>query len=165
MNKVKFNLKKNKLITILDIGLIIIIFFFVRSYLDRYNKNSVNMTRDKIKYTILINNQKIHQEELLNIRLRIENKSNNKQELLIKNGVPFNYTIERNGKLIYKRDVLDSISRFPKKIYLNRYGKTEFSSEWYGIDLDDKIAEKGQYLLKVYSSDLNIKLTLNFEII
>lgn len=161
----KFNLKKSKFITILDIALIIIIFFFVKSYLDRYNKNSVSITKDKIKYTVLINNQKIKQEELLNIRVKIENKSREKRELLIKNGVPFNYTIEEAGKLIYKRDTWDSISRFPKKIYLNRYEKTEFGTEWYGIDLNDLIVPKGRYILKVYSSDLDIKLTLNFEII
>lgn len=160
-----FNLKKGKLITVLDIALIIVVFLFAKSYLQKFNKNSTSITKDKIKYTLLINNEKIKYDELLNIRIKIENKDRKKKELQFNNSVPFNYIIEKNGQFVYKRDILESINIKPKKIYLNKYSKTEFGTEWYGIDMNNKNVEAGKYTLRVYSKDLNIELMLNFEII
>jgi len=161
----KFNLKKGKWITILDIVLIIVIFFFAKSYLQKYNKNSTSITVDKLKYSLVINSEKIKANELLNIRLKVENKSRDKKTLEFRNAVPFNYIIEKDGKFIYKRDILDSVSKKTKKIYLNRYGKTEFGTEWYGTDFENKEVLPGEYRLTVYNKDLNVELKLNFEII
>lgn len=160
-----FDLKRGQIITLLDIFLIVVIFFLAKSYLDRYNKNNVSQIKDKIKYTLVINNQKIKEDELLNIRIKIENKDKNKKNLEFRRAVPFNYVIEKDGKFIYKRDITESLAEKPKKIYLNKYEKTEFGTEWYGDSLEKEEIKPGIYTLTVYNADLGVNLRLNFEII
>ena len=94
------NLKKGQIITILDVLLIAFVMFFAKSYLNKYNKNSTSVTKDGVKYTLVINNQKIVKDELMNIRFKIENKKKDKKILEIKKAVPFNYIIEKDGKFI-----------------------------------------------------------------
>ncbi len=159
------NIKKGRLITFLDIFLIFVIFIFLRNYMGRNNKNSTKLIKDKVTYTLLINSQKIKKDELLNIRIKLENRDKNQKFLEFKKAVPFNYVIEKDGKFIYKRDIMESMSKSPKKIYLNRYGKTEFGTEWYGNTLEQEEVEPGIYTLTVYSTDLDVNLRLNFEII
>lgn len=161
----RFNLKKGQIITILDLFLIMFVMLFAKTYMSKYNKNTTSLTKDGIKYTLVINNQKIKTDELLNIRIKVENKKREKKVLEFKKSVPFNYVIEKDGKLIYKRDIMEGIIRKPKKIFLNKYGKTEFGAEWYGNSLDDKKIEPGIYRIIVYSTDFNVDLLLNFEII
>ena len=95
------NLKKGQIITILDVLLIAFVMFFAKSYLNKYNKNSTSVTKDGVKYTLVINNQKIVKDELMNIRFKIENKKKDKKILEIKKAVPFNYIIEKDGKFIF----------------------------------------------------------------
>lgn len=159
------NIKKGRLITFLDIFLIFVIFIFLRNYMGKYNKNSTKLVKDKITYTLTINNQKIKEDELLNIRIKLENKDKNQKVLEFKKAVPFNYVIEKDGKFIYKRDIMENINENPKKIYLNRYGKTELGTEWYGNTMEQAKVEPGIYTLTVYSTDLDVNLRLNFEII
>ena len=78
------NLKKGQIITILDVLLIAFVMFFAKSYLNKYNKNSTSVTKDGVKYTLVINNQKIVKDELMNIRFKIENKKKDKKILEIK---------------------------------------------------------------------------------
>ncbi len=113
----------------------------------------------------MINNKKIKKSELLNIRLKIENRKREKKELVIKEAVPFNFIIEKEGKLLYKRDIEERLSKIPKKIYLNRYQKIELGSEWYGDNLYNEKLTSGNYRMILYSTDLGIELPLDFEVI
>ncbi|MBP6407828.1 MAG: hypothetical protein KA277_06730 [Fusobacteriaceae bacterium] len=158
------NLKKGQIITILDVLLIAFVMFFAKSYLNKYNKNSTSVTKDGVKYTLVINNQKIVKDELMNIRFKIENKKKDKKILEIKKAVPFNYIIEKDGKFIYKRDLEERITN-PKKIFLGKYGKTEFGSEWYGNNVQNEKIIPGNYRIIAYNTDLNVELILNFEIV
>ena len=92
------NIKKGRLITFLDIFLIFVIFIFLRNYMGRNNKNSTKLIKDKVTYTLLINSQKIKKDELLNIRIKLENRDKNQKFLEFKKAVPFNYVIEKDGK-------------------------------------------------------------------
>ena len=120
-------LKKGQIITIFDIMLIGFIMLFTRSYLLKFNKNSTSITKDGIRYTLVINNQKIKVDELMNIKFKIENRKRNKKVLEVTKAVPFNYIIEKDGKFLYKRD-LEERTANSKKIYLAKYGKADFVS-------------------------------------
>lgn len=161
----KFKMPKGRMITIIDILFLVGIMFFAKMYMEKYNKNSVSLTKDGVKYTLMINNKKIKKSELLNIRLKIENRRREKKELVIKQAVPFNFIIEKEGKLLYKRDVEERLSRISKKIYLNRYQKIELGSEWYGDNLYNEKLTAGNYRIILYSTDLGVELPLDFEVI
>lgn len=160
-----FNLKKQHIITILDIALILFVMIFAKTYLVKYNKNSTSITKDGVKYTMVINSQKVKKDEILNIRFKIENKKKKIKRLEIKKNVPFNYVIQKNGDFLYKRDLLESLAKKPKFITLGKYGKTEFGSEWYGDNVLEKELPIGRYTIIAYSTDLDIELILDFEII
>ncbi len=161
----KFKMPKGRMITIIDILFLVGIMFFAKMYMEKYNKNSVSLTKDGVKYTLMINNKKIKKSELLNIRLKIENRKREKKELVIKEAVPFNFIIEKEGKLLYKRDIEERLSKITKKIFLNRYQKIELGSEWYGDNLYNEKLTSGNYRIILYSTDLGIELPLDFEVI
>ncbi|MBN1467610.1 MAG: hypothetical protein JXM74_07105 [Fusobacteriaceae bacterium] len=161
----KFKIPKGRMITIIDILFLVGIMFFAKMYMEKYNKNSTSLTKNGIKYTLTINNKKIKKSELLNISLKIENRKREKKELIIKQAVPFNFIIEKEGKLLYKRDIEERLSKISKKIYLNRYQKIELGSEWYGENLYNEKLTSGNYRIILYSTDFGIELPLNFEVI
>lgn len=162
--RMALNLKKSQIITILDIFLIAFVMFFAKSYLNKYNKNNTSVTKDGIKYTLVINNQKIKIDELMNIKFKIENRKKDKRVLEVKKAVPFNYIIEKDGKFLYKRDLEEKITE-PKKIFLNKYQKTEFASEWYGDNVENIKITPGNYRIIAYSTDFDVELALDFEIV
>lgn len=82
------NIKKGRLITFLDIFLIFVIFIFLRNYMGRNNKNSTKLIKDKVTYTLLINSQKIKKDELLNIRIKLENRDKNQKFWSLKKQYP-----------------------------------------------------------------------------
>lgn len=163
MKLIKF--KKNQLITLLDIFIIVAIMIFVKTYMNNTSGNFEKIEKNKVKYTFKTDKIKYEKDELVVFNLDVESKSKKDVELKVERNKVFNLIIEKDGKLIYKRDLLDSLTDRTKKIIIKRYGKKTFSYEWYGDSNTEAETEAGVYKATLYSLDFDIKLNAEFTIV
>ena len=157
-------LNRNQLITLLDIFIIVVVIIFVKAYMVRNKVNYSEIKKDNIKYIFRTDKSQYLENEMVQFIFSLENKSKKEIELSFKRAEVFNLIIEREGSLVFKRDMADSLTDGAKKIIIKRYGEKDFTYEWYMKSNTDFEIEKGKYSARLYSLDLDIEIPVEFII-
>lgn len=162
MKLIKLN--RNQLITLLDIFIIVVVIIFVKAYMVRNKVNYSEIKKDNIKYIFRTDKSEYFENEIVQFIFSMENKNKKEIELNFKRAEVFNLIIEREGNLVFKRDMADSLTDEAKKIIIKRYGEKDFTYEWYIKSNTDFEIEKGKYRARLYSLDLDIEIPVEFII-
>lgn len=162
MKLIKLN--RNQLITLLDIFIIVVVIIFVKAYMVRNKVNYSELKKDNIKYIFRTDKSQYSEDEMVQFIFSLENKSKKEIELSFKRAEVFNLIVEREGSLVFKRDMADSLTDEAKKIIIKRYGEKDFTYEWYMKSNTDFEIEKGKYSARLYSLDLDIEIPVEFII-
>jgi len=158
------NLKKNQMITLLDIMIIVALIFALNSYFAGSRENFVSFQRDKLKIIATTNKSEYNKDEIVQFVFTLENKSNKDIELEFYRNIIFNLLIEKDSELVFKRDLIDSLTESRKKIIINKKSKKIFTYEWNTESNMDFIMESGKYTATLYSLDLELEMKINFII-
>ncbi len=156
--------RKNQLITLLDIGIIVVIMIVFKTYYQFSQNNHSSIEKNGIKYTFYTDESKYEKDQIIQFNFSMKNKKKDEKTLEFNRSNIFNILIEKDNEIIYKRDFLDSLTHKPKKIIIKRYGERKFSYEWYQEDKEKAEIERGLYKVTLYSLDLDIKLAAEFSI-
>ncbi|MBZ4682727.1 MAG: hypothetical protein JG768_151 [Fusobacteriales bacterium] len=154
----------SKLITLLDIVVIVFMFIFLKSYFS-VHKYSYTTNKNGLKITSTIRNKKITQDNFVILNLSIQNTTRKDKIIEINRKNIFNIIVEKDNKVVFKSDILDNKRERAKKIKLPQRGQLKLSYEW---DLSSNFEEEitsGSYKITIYSLDLDIKHTYDIEII
>jgi hypothetical protein len=162
MKLIKLN--RNQLITLLDIFIIVVVIIFVKAYMVRNKVNYSELKEDNVKYIFRTDKPEYFENEIVQFIFSIENKSKKEIEFNFERLEVFNLIIEKEGVLVFKRDMADSLTDGAKKIIIKRYGEKDFTYEWYMNSNTDYEIEKGKYEATLYSLDLKIKIPVEFII-
>lgn len=162
MKLIKLN--RNQLITLLDIFIIVVVIIFVKAYMVRNKVNYSELKKDNIKYIFRTDKSQYSEDEMVQFIFSLENKSKKEIELSFERAEVFNLIVEREGSLVFKRDMADSLTDEAKKIIIKRYGEKDFTYEWYMKSNTDFEIEKGKYSARLYSLDLDIEIPVEFII-
>lgn len=156
--------KRNQLITLLDIGIILVIMIVFKTYYQFSQNNHSSTEKNGIKYTFYTDESKYEKDQIIQFNFVMKNKKKEAKILEIERSNVFNILVEKENEIIYKRDFLDSLTHKPKKIIIKRYGERKFSYEWYQEDKEKNDVPKGFYKVTLYSLDLDIELVAEFSI-
>ncbi|TDT69211.1 hypothetical protein EV215_1553 [Hypnocyclicus thermotrophus] len=154
----------SRLITFLDIIVIVFMFIFLKSYFS-VHKYSYTTKKNGLKIVSTIRNKKLNQNNFMIINLTIQNTTRKDKIIEINRKNIFNIIVEKDNKVIYKSDILDIKRERSKKIKLAQRGELKLSYEW---DLTSNFKEEittGNYKVTVYSLDLDISHSYDIEII
>lgn len=161
-----FKLKFNKnLLTIIDIGFIVGIFFFLKMYYANFYKGSSSSVTDGIKIISSVNRVKIKQGEFLIINLALENEDNKEKIINLTKKNLFNYTINKDDILYYKNDITEYKRETPGYIRISARGKVKLSLIWENISNTGKNLKTGTYSVHLFSDQIEFSHKLSIEIV
>ncbi len=128
LRKINLNSKKN-IITFIDIFIIVGIFFFLKNYYKLTAPTEVDKVKDKIKYILKIDSYKYDSNDIMFINLGIKNTKKKVREFEIRKETVMNFEVYKEGKLIYKKDIVERDSM--KKSWFRLGG--------YSISMEKKV--------------------------
>jgi hypothetical protein len=139
-------------------------FVFLRGY---FQTTKVILTdkKDGIKYISSLQRKKIYSDEFLVCIFKVENTKKSQKKLTLTRKVPFNIIIEKDGEILFKRDITDSVLRDRRNIRLGMGSKLSFTYLWDLIDQNGNKVEPGIYQVIIYNKDFDINHGFDFEII
>jgi len=155
---------KPNTITVVDIILIILVFFGLRMYYNKEMPIKKTIKKNGIQYTVFFNKYTLKEDEFLIINFAIKNNKRKKQILNIEYEDIFNFVISKEDKLIYKKNYMDNRREISKKIELSSYKTVFISEEWFLTSNTDNKIKDGKYHIKIYSKDLDLVFDMDFEL-
>lgn len=157
-------LKRNQWITFLDIFIMAVVIIFVKTYMTYGKMNYSTLKKDNMDYVFRTDKEMYSGDDVVQFIFSMKNKEKTEKELIFERAQVFNLIIEKNNNLVFKRDLADSLTDRPKKIIMKRYDEKTFTYEWDMKSNTDFDIEKGRYMARLYSLDLEIEMPLEFII-
>lgn len=152
------------MITLFDIIIIVALILGLNVYFAGRGENIATLSKDGLKITASTDKLEYEEDEIIEFSFVIENKSKEDMELIFYRQGLFNILIEKDNNLVFKRDLIDSLTERGKKIIINREEKKIFTYKW---NLESNMAfsmESGRYAATLYSLDLGIEIKIHFVI-